>query len=264
MGFNLTPVVRNLLLINIALFIVQALLKVDLIHLLGMRYFFASTFAPYQFVTHMFVHANFSHLLSNMLGLFVFGPMLEHFWGPKRFFIFYMITGVGAGILYSMINFAEIYQLGQAMESYLAAPGPDQLTAFFQENARSWYRAYIEFINAFAADPENASMVSESKRIVRDVYDTQSNIPMVGASGAIFGILMAFGLLFPNTQLFLLFPPIPIKAKYLVSFYGIYAFFGAIQDVPGDNVAHYAHLGGMLISLVLVKVIWRNERNRFY
>lgn len=264
MGFNLTPVVKNLLLLNIFIFALQALFDIAFIEYLGMRYFFANTFAPYQLITHMFVHANFGHLLSNMLGLFVFGPMLEHFWGPRRFFIFYMIAGVGAGLLYSLINFIEIYQLGQAMDAYISDPNPDRLLQFFNEHAKAWYRQSVSFINSFATDPSNPQLIRDSKTLVRQIYDIQSNIPMVGASGAIFGILMAFGLLFPNTQLFLLFPPIPIKAKFLVAFYGVYAFFGAIQDMPGDNVAHYAHLGGMLIAFIMIKLVWKNDRNSFF
>jgi membrane associated rhomboid family serine protease len=264
MGFNLTPVVRNLLLINVLIFVLQYFMRLDLVNWLGMRYFLAATFAPYQLITHMFVHANFSHLLSNMLGLFVFGPMLEHFWGSKRFFIFYMICGVGAGLLYSGVNFYEIYTLGQAADTYISSPSPEALDAFFRDHARIYEGEYLSFINEFHNQPDNGSLIKDSKLLVRSIYDIQSNIPMVGASGAIFGILMAFGLLFPNTVLMLLFPPIPIKAKFMVAFYGIYAFFGAIQNQPGDNVAHYAHLGGMLIAFILIKFIWQNDRNRFY
>jgi membrane associated rhomboid family serine protease len=99
--------------------------------------------------------------------------------------------------------------------------------------------------------------------IVKDIFSSITNVPMVGASGAVFGILMAFGMLFPNTQLFLLFPPIPIKAKYLVLFYGLYELYSEFSRTSGDNVAHLAHLGGMLIAYILLK-IWQKDNGRFY
>ena len=109
-------------------------------------------------------------------------------------------------------------------------------------------------IEQYAANPDNPQLEEESTYIVETIYEQKANIPMVGASGAIFGILMAFGLLFPNTTLMLLIPPIPIKAKYFVLLYGAYELYSVIQQAPGDNVAHYAHLGGMLIAFILVRV----------
>ncbi len=102
-----------------------------------------------------------------------------------------------------------------------------------------------------------------NNRISQLVIDIKENIPMVGASGAVFGILMAFGLLFPNTELFLLFFPFPIKAKYFVLFYGLYELWSGFERVPGDNVAHFAHLGGMLFAFILVR-LWKDKRNTFY
>ena len=108
-------------------------------------------------------------------------------------------------------------------------------------------------IERYAENPENSQYREESKQVVRQIYYNVANMPMVGASGAVFGILMAFGLLFPNTTLMLLFPPIPIKAKYFVLLYGLYELYSTIISSPGDNVAHFAHLGGMFIAFVLVR-----------
>jgi membrane associated rhomboid family serine protease len=113
-------------------------------------------------------------------------------------------------------------------------------------------------IERYAENPDNPQYREESKEVVRMIYTRIANIPMVGASGAVFGILMAFGLLFPNTVLMLLFPPIPIKAKYFVLLYGMYELYATIINSAGDNVAHYAHLGGMLIAFVLVRN-WRKK-----
>jgi membrane associated rhomboid family serine protease len=122
-----------------------------------------------------------------------------------------------------------------------------------------WYN----FIENFGDNPNSSSYINESKRRVNYLYEREANIPLVGASGAIFGILMAFALLFPNTEIFLLFFPFPIKAKYFVLFYGLYEVYALVERAPGDNVAHLAHLGGMLFAFVLVKV-WQKDRNNFY
>lgn len=260
---NLTPMVKNLLLINVGVFLIQFILQVDFVNILGLRYFFAETFAPYQLFTHMFVHGGGWHLFTNMFALFIFGPMLESIWGSQRFLVFYLVTGFGASLLYSGIHFAEVRQVENAAQAYMANPDPEALNSFITEHASYAYNHYYDFINSFADNPDHSGYIKESKRVVNNLYQRQANIPMVGASGAIFGILMAFGMLFPNTKLMLLFPPIPIKAKYFVTFYGVYELYAGFGRVPGDNVAHFAHLGGMLFAFILIK-IWNNNRNSYY
>jgi len=260
---RLTPVVKNLLLINIALLLIPSFLNYDLAQLFGLRYVFADAFQPFQFITYMFLHSGFGHLLGNMFALFIFGPMLERFWGSKRFFIFYMVTGVGAGALFGIVNFIEMQQLESAAEQYIANPNHEAFVSFIQENANYAYRQWYEFIDAYGDNPNKQEFIDGSVQRVKEVVRFQGNVPLIGASGAIFGILLAFGMLFPNTELFLLFPPIPIKAKYLVTFYGLYELYAGIQNAPGDNVAHYAHLGGMLIAFILLK-IWQKNNTRFY
>jgi membrane associated rhomboid family serine protease len=261
MGFNLTPVVKNLLLINIIMFALSELAPfgLDLRDMFGLRYIFAPKFEIFQFVTHMFIHADFGHLFSNMLGLFVFGPMLEQFWGPKRFLIFYMVTGLGAGALFLGINFFETYNMGQATLALMENTTPESLAQY----SRNYIPISPAFINQFANDPNNIELIRDVRRGVERLYVQVMNAPMYGASGAVYGVLMAFGLLFPNLRLMLLFPPIPVKAKYLVAVYGIMALFGAIHNTPGDNVAHYAHLGGMLFAWIMV-LLWRGDRNNIY
>lgn len=260
---RLTPVVKNLLLINIALLLIPSFMNFELAKYFGLRYIFADSFQPFQFITYMFLHAGFGHLLGNMFALFIFGPMLERFWGSKRFFIFYMVTGVGAGILYGVVNFIEMQQLESAAEQYIENPNYEGFVSFVQENANYAYRQWYDFIDAYGENPSNQQYIDGSIQRVQEVVRFQGNVPLIGASGAVFGILFAFGFLFPNTELFLLFPPIPIKAKYLVTFYGLYELYAGIQNTPGDNVAHYAHLGGMLIAFILLK-IWQKNSTRFY
>ena len=254
---NLTPVVKNLLLLNIILALVQGFFSIDLIDIGGLRYIHAEAFRPYQFFTYMFIHAGFGHIFGNMLALFIFGPWLERTWGAQRFLVFYLVTGIGAGVLYSGINYFETRKVQKAAEYYMVDPNPEKFNQFIVNH---WYlnNDLERMIEQYAANPENPQLREESTYIVERIYEQKANIPMVGASGAVFGILMAFGMLFPNTTLMLLIPPIPIKAKYFVLLYGAYELYAVIQQSPGDNVAHYAHLGGMLFAFILIR-IWSKK-----
>lgn len=260
---NLTPVVKNLLIINVAVLIIQQFLGFDFVDWFGLRYIFADTFQPYQFVTHLFVHGSFWHLFGNMFALFIFGPMLERVWGSQRFLLFYLVTGLGASVLYSAVNFYEIKQLEAAAEQVIESPSPDNFTELLLDHAEYAYPQLQGFVAQFYDNPNSSSFASQSREYAAQLVTRKENIPMVGASGAVFGILMAFGLLFPNTELFLLFFPFPIKAKYFVLFYGLYELWSGFERVPGDNVAHFAHLGGMLFAFILVK-LWKDKRNVFY
>lgn len=259
---RITPIVRNLLIINIAALLIDQFMRIDLANLLGLRYVLADTFAPYQFFTYMFVHGGGWHLFSNMFALFIFGPLLEQLWGPRRFLTFYLVTGIGAGILYSGINFFETRSVERAAEVYIENPDPERFNSFILKHADYTFKRLSLFIDSYAEEPENTTRIAESREIVRQLAYNKANIPMVGASGAIFGILMAFGLLFPNTTLMLLFPPIPIKAKYFVGFYGLFELYAGINRAPGDNVAHFAHLAGMLVAWLLIKY-WQKKGFRY-
>lgn len=260
---NLTPMVKNLLFINVGVFLAQWVLQINLPDLLGLRYIFSDEFRPYQIVTHIFVHANGMHLFSNMFALFIFGPLLERFWGPQKFLLFFLITGLGASVLYSAINFYEVKQVEQAAEVYLMDPNPEDFNSFINDHAAYAFNQLYDFIDQYQEAPQSREHIEQSEAYVTQVYEQHANMPMVGASGAVFGILMAFGLLFPNTELFLLFIPFPIKAKYFVTFYGLYELYTGIARVPGDNVAHFAHLGGMLFAFILVKY-WQKKSGDFY
>ncbi len=263
---NLTPVVRNLLLINVVLYFVDSLLDGMPNHYLSFYSYLSDKFAPYQLFTYMFLHGGFFHLLSNMFGLFIFGPLLERFWGGQKFLAFYLITGVGAGVIYSLVNLYEFEKLESSVDQYIESPAPDVFFAFL----RDYYPNYTmdnrinEIAIGYAENPESSNYEEGSVAVVRGLSQrTINDSSMLGASGAVFGILLAFGMLFPNTELLLLFPPMPVKAKYLVAFYGIYTIFAGIEKAPGDNVAHFAHLGGMIVAFILIK-IWQSDRRNFY
>ncbi len=167
----------------------------------------------------------------------MFGRVLESVWGGKRFFIFYFVTGIGAALIYSLVNYIEFSVVKAKMT-------PEQIETVLREG-------YIAF--------------EQGKNFVDPLMGKMNlflNTPTIGASGAVFGVLLGFGMLFPNTQLMLLFPPIPIKAKYFVIFYGVLELFLAFSQ-PGSNIAHVAHLGGMVFGFILIKY-WGKNRNTFF
>ena len=237
---TLPPGVKNLIIINVIMLLATYVLNmrgIDLPAILGLRYFESPEFRTYQLVTHMFMHGGFTHLLFNMFALWMFGRVLESVWGPKRFFIYYFVTGLGAAMLHTMVNFIEFQNLASKMTPEAVQMVMSQGTELFNQGKNF-------------SDPDTGKL----KLLL--------NIPTVGASGAVFGILLGFGMLFPNTQLMLLFPPIPIKAKYFVMGYGaIELYLGLTQS--GSNIAHFAHLGGMLFGFFMIKY-WNRNTNHFY
>ena len=243
---NMPPVVKNLLLINVVLLLANFLFLswgTDLNKILGAYYWGSEQFEPYQIITHMFMHDNkgFMHILFNMFALVMFGGQIERVWGPKRFLIYYLICGLGSYLLHNMVNAIEIQNL-------LANLSADQSELFMREGFD-----LIEENKIYTQMPESTQL---------GLYFAY-NIPMVGASGAIFGLLAAFAYLFPNTELMLLFPPIPIKAKWFVLMYAGLEVYLGFKNSAGDSVAHFAHIGGALFGLIML-LIWQRKRNKFY
>ncbi len=257
----MTPIVRQLLLINVGLFCAQNWLGIDLISSLALRYVFSSAFRPYQFLTHLFVHANFNHLVGNMLSLLTFGPVLERTLASKRFFSFYLFTGIGAAALYAGTQYYELSKLEALYQAYLAQPNPKNFVTFLNHFPYSTYNSFYAFITAFFEQPENSAYLAKSQAIVSQLYKIKAEVPTVGASGAVFGILTAFALLFPNAILFLNFIPIPIKARYMVAIYGIHELYAGIIATPTDNVAHFAHLGGIFLAYFFIRW-WKRYHHR--
>lgn len=255
---RLTPIVKNILLLNVGLFLIQSFLEVNLIDLLGLRCVSSDHFRPYQFFTHLFVHADFMHLFSNMFSLFIFGTILEYTLASKRFLAFYIITGLGAAVLYSFIYYFEVNRMEAAYHAYLADPSPACFKIYLSKFSQEAYNSFYNFSTLFFDHTNDIAYIAESKAIARKLYELKANTPIVGASGALFGILMAFAMLFPNVELFLLFIPIPIKAKYCVALFGVYELYAGLQKNPTDNVAHFAHLGGILFAYFFIR--WWRKR----
>lgn len=237
-GFSAIPdVVKNLLIINVIVYIGTTLLYPQFYNALAMHFVLSDKFQPYQIVTHMFMHSNFTffHILLNMYALWLFGSRLEYVWGPKKFLIFYLVCGFGAIFVFMGVQYFEFQWVAK------------QLTGAQVQSILSGSSAVL---------PGNEYDLAE--RAYRIFHS-----PIVGASGAIFGVLVGFGMLFPNTKLMLIFPPIPIPAKVFVGIYIVIELFAGVQNNPGDNVAHFAHLGGALFGFILV-TIWKKQRNTFY
>ena len=261
---RLTPVVRNLLILNVAVFLIASLIGLSGVNsVLGLYYFASPKFYPFQIFTYMFAHGGFTHVLFNMLGLFFLGPLLEQFWGSQKFMIFYLVCGIGAGLIYNAINYTQLSPMKSDMETYEFNPSPEAFSTYVKDyytfRNQSVYQLYEDYYD----NPDSQSLAAETRQVVHEIYNLKLSIPMVGASGAIYGLLMAIALLFPNTQFMLLFPPIPIKAKYLALILGGIALYSGFQSNPGDNVAHFAHLGGMVFAFILIKA-WQKDRRNFY
>lgn len=231
--FNQLPVVtKNIILINILLFIGCMAIPAIEDPLTG-YYFGCDAFRVWQIITHMFMHGNFTHLFMNMFGVYMFGALLESYWGAKKFLNYYLICGLGAFALHQLINYIEIRHLMSLL--------PTELVETVLSEGR---QALMEGKN-FADDTAGKLNIA-------------INVGLVGASGCLFGLLIAYGMLFPNSELMLLFLPFPIKARYFVLGYGAIELLLALADRQGDNVAHYAHLGGMLIGYIILKY-WQKQ-----
>ncbi|MDH5397842.1 MAG: rhomboid family intramembrane serine protease [Cyclobacteriaceae bacterium] len=260
---RLSPTVKSLLIINVVIFIAQMLFKqYNLGQFLAMYRLGSVYFAPYQFFTYMFAHAGFTHILFNMLGLAFLGVSLEMVWGARKFLAFYIITGMGAGIFYTVIGYVGTVGLKSDLREYTVDPSLENFVVLVNDHRRKFESLQFngpgstiyDIIETYEKNPEEYK--SESVRLVRDAEDifiTHHPGRVIGASGAVYGILMAFGMLFPDRQLMLLFPPIPIKAKYLVLILGGMAIYMGMQRSAGDQVAHLAHLGGMVFGYIMVK-----------
>ena len=262
---RLTPVVKNLLILNIVAFLLQSVLaSINVTEIMSLWKFGSQNFAPYQFVTYMFAHGGFTHILFNMFGLIFLGPLLEQFWGPKKFFIFYMVTGIGAGFLYNGIEYVQVTQVKNQVEVFLSDPNPEEFNRLIANNDEVLNPEIYNFIDRYAENPDSEQLKTMSISYARQLLDIKWNYgSMLGASGAVYGILMAFGLLFPNTELMLLIPPIPVKAKYLVLVLGGIALYSGLNSNAEDNTAHFAHLGGMVFAFIMIQ-IWKKDRNQFY
>lgn len=269
----LPPVVKNLLIINglffFATYVFGSAFGIDLNDILGLHYFGSEKFHAYQLLTYMFMHGNLSHIFLNMFALWMFGNVLENYWGGKRFLIYYLICGMGAALTHYTIYYFEVQPVLSVISDYIANPDLEKFNSFIQSDKfsiqsadmRESYNEFATRFNALNMANNPASMLNLTvEYMVQYKADFLNASTVVGASGSVFGILLAFGMMFPNTLLYVYFA-IPIKAKYFVILYGLIELFSGVFE-SNSNVAHFAHLGGMLFGFVLIK-LWKKNHNLF-
>jgi len=234
-------VTKNIIIINALMWFATIVLPkvgLNIVPFLGLHYIGSDQFMPSQLITYMFMHdpSSITHVLFNMFGVYMFGRVLEQVWGPKRFLIYYFVTGIGAGLIQEITWYIELIPFLEVINNYT---GDNSVLAMFHLDVQQGV-----FYSAKA--------LVEAKEIVYNQMLT------IGASGSVFGILLGFGMLFPNAPLYLMFIPVPIKAKYMVIGYGLIELFSGVSRFTGDNVAHFAHLGGMLFGFFLIRY-WKKK-----
>jgi membrane associated rhomboid family serine protease len=267
---NMTLVVKNLLILNVLMFVAQ-LLYPWINENLALYPFSSPNFQPVQVITHFFMHdsTGFTHIFFNMFGLVFFGSKLEYVWGPKRFLLFYFGAAFSSVILTFIWQWYSFGVMNDVINQFTANPSLDKFDSFFDsyisyDRLTSVGVEHLEAIRMGLSEGDIVGTAPHANEFMMYFADANMNTPAVGASGALFGLLAGYAYLFPNTELMLMFPPIPIKAKYLALGYSlIELYLGFIQN-PNDNIGHFAHLGGALFGFLLVYYWNKTNKNSFY
>ena len=263
-GFRmLPPVVKNLLIINVLFFLATIALSknIDLTDILGLHYFASEKFKPFQLITYMFMHGGFSHVFFNMFALWMFGYVLENVWGPKRFLIYFLVTGIGAALIHYIIFYLfDASPVLSAINNFTADPSIENLRTFLDNpeyfrrisyDIQNNYEVFVQKYNSLIYTDQGQALQLGINFVEQYRIDFLNAPVVIGASGAVFGILLAFGMMFPNSLIYIYFA-IPIKAKYFVMIYGAIELYLGFSDST-SNVAHFAHLGGMIFGFFLIK-----------
>jgi membrane associated rhomboid family serine protease len=237
----LPPVVKNLLIINALFFLAtlafRNIFKIDLDHILGLHYFQSELFYPHQLITYMFMHGNLGHIFFNMFALWMFGNTIENYWGGKKFLFYYLVTGVGAALTQETVYGIQLHQIASQLSP--------EIIDIVKNEGLGLLKQGLNYTDHLMGS-----------------YNVALNSTTVGASGSVFGILLAFGMIFPNTLIYIYFL-FPIKAKWFVIIYGAIELFYGISNT-NDGVAHFAHLGGMIFGLILILLWKRRNKNSFF
>jgi len=237
---RLTDAIKHLIIINVIVFIAPQLLQLDFTNMLALHFPMNDNFGLWQYVTHLFMHGSFAHILFNMYGLWAFGTPLEQMWGKKKFLFFYFSAGLGAGIIYTLVNY---YQFNGIFELFVNAGLSDsEILSILKSGSTNDPRV----VNAITQEQFNK---------ITSLYNT----PAVGASGAVYGVLVAFGLYFKDAKLALIFFPVPIAAKYFIPIMILGDLFFGMTKYSVGNIAHFAHIGGALIGFIIAYYWKRNQ-----
>ncbi len=238
---NITGAIKHLIIINVILFVGPQFMKLDFSNLLALHFPKNEHFGIWQYITHMFMHGSFGHILFNMYGLWAFGSPLEKMWGKNKFIFFYFSAGIGAGLVYTLVNY---YQFNEIYNLFINAGLQQSEIITILESAKTNDLRVIEYIT------------QEQFNSIIGLYNAKA----VGASGAVYGVLVAFGMYFKDAKLALIFLPIPIAAKYFIPILiAIDVFFG-MTDYSIGNIAHFAHIGGAIIGFIIA---WYWKKNQY-
>ena len=266
-GFKVLPtIVKNLIIINIIFYLATVVFRhslgIDLTDYMGLYFFKSENFHFFQYITYMFMHGDMTHLFFNMFSLWMFGSVLENYWGPKRFLLFYFVTGVGAAVVHTIVIGIDYFGIQSAINTYAENPNPEALVALVQNELTAILTPEkVANVNAFLREWQmnmhsGTDYGYQSVELAQQLLSARANIPVVGASGAVYGILLAFGMTFPNQYIYLYFI-MPIKAKWFVLGYGLIELASGIFS-SGDGIAHFAHLGGMIFGYFLIRY-WKKQ-----
>lgn len=263
-------VVRTLIIINVVAYVLLLLASEyagdQPLNLFALHNWLSPDFKPWQIITHLFLHSTGGvfHLFFNMLALWMFGTALEQNWGSKRFVYYYFACGIGAALVHNTVVGFQLQPMISAADIYLSNPSYTLFEQFISNHLPGSYDnvQINEFLVAWYNDRMNPGYISQSQSFVNEVVEFRTNIPTVGASGAVYGLLLAFGMIFPNAMIMMLIPPIPMKAKYFVMVYGLIELSMGIRNNIEDNVAHFAHLGGMVFGILIILYYRKLDRNK--
>ncbi|CAM1333728.1 rhomboid family intramembrane serine protease [Tenacibaculum aestuariivivum] len=236
---KLTDAIKHLIIINVIMYFAPQFLNLDLTNIFALHYPENEHFGVWQYATHIFMHGGIMHLVFNMYALWAFGTPLEQMWGKSKFIFFYFSTGIGAGIIYTLVNY---YQFNSIYEQLIALEIPAS-----------------EIKNLLNTGQYNETLITLSNQTMSKFYSLY-HTPAVGASGAVYGILVAFGLMFPNAKLALIFFPVPIAAKYFIPIMIAGDLFFGVTKYSIGNIAHFAHIGGAIIGFIIA---WYWKKNQF-
>ncbi|MBO7226508.1 MAG: rhomboid family intramembrane serine protease [Bacteroidales bacterium] len=271
-GFRVLPtIVKNLIIINIIFYIATLAFRsafgIDLTDYLGLYFFKSENFHFYQYVTYMFMHGDFQHIFFNMFALWMFGNVLENYWGPKRFLTFYFVTGIGAAIVHTIVIGIDYFGIQAAINAYAENPNPEAFVNLVQSELSSVLTSEkVAMANSLLNEwqmnfASNSEYAIQSVDMAQSFLASRANIATVGASGAVYGILLAFGMMFPNEYIYLYFF-LPMKAKWFVLGYGLIELVSGVLST-GDGIAHFAHLGGMIFGFFLIKYWKKQDINKW-
>ena len=267
--FEVLPaIIKNLLIINGLVFLAQntfggPMSSFSIENYFALHAWQSELYQPWQLITHMFLHGDFGHILRNMFALWMFGSILENVWGPKRFLLFYFLCGVGAAVIHLLILSDQYISLSNEYQNLLTlsksnSPGFADTVLKYAEAHRIPLTRILSDNKVSLSTPGIAPEVMD---LITTYYNKTINTATLGASGAVFGILIAFVYLFPNTYIYIYFL-FPIKAKWLGILYFAFELYMALENSAGDNIARWAHVGGAIVGFVLV-YLWKKKENSY-